>query len=335
VQRDQVFISYSHKDKKWRDDLDTHLKPYLRGGSVVSWSDKQIVPGSKWFGEIQSALVQTNVAVLLVTPAFVASDFIHEHELGPLLKEAERGGVTILWVPIYASAYKQTALEKYQAVLDPNKPLGSFSKAKRDEAWVKICEEIGKAVNPSREPIRQDSLKHAAAQSAPPISQKPEHPPKREPPPIPVDISQIGQYAPANLSGRKSQLETLRLTEKIVRLLEIDRIQRRELLSDVLRPIYEDLQEIHRDYLIVLSSAKANLTNDPEALKWVMLYLQQKRILKEPERTKIIATCDRLLTRQWRPEVRAFLESVASYFNLNPPLQELTRYMDGWASHWD
>ena len=54
-------------------------------------------------------------------PDFLASDFIHEDELGPLLKEAERGGVTILWVPIYASAYKQTALEKYQAVLDPNK----------------------------------------------------------------------------------------------------------------------------------------------------------------------------------------------------------------------
>ena len=146
--RDQVFISYSHEDTKWREALEKHLKPYVRASSIKGWSDRQIVPGSTWFGEIKSALLQTNVAVLLVTPAFLASDFIHEHELGPLLKEAERGGVIILWVPIYASAYKQTALEKYQAVLDPNKPLGSFSKAKRDEAWVKICEEIERAANP-------------------------------------------------------------------------------------------------------------------------------------------------------------------------------------------
>jgi len=146
---DQVFISYSHKDKRWHDDLDTHLRPYLRGGSIVSWSDEQIAPGSEWFKEIQSALANSKVAVLLVSPDFLASDFIHEHELGPLLKEAEQGGVKILWVPVRESAYKQTPLKKYQAVFDPGKPLAGMTKAKRDQAWVKICEEIEKAVNPS------------------------------------------------------------------------------------------------------------------------------------------------------------------------------------------
>ena len=141
--RDQVFISYSHEDKKWPEDLEKHLKPYLRAGSIKGWSDKQIVPGSTWFGEIKSALVQTNVAVLLVTPAFLASDFIHEHELGPLLIGAERGGVTILWVPIYASAYKQTALEKYQAVLDPKKPpIQAFDNVTRAQIIKLSCHEL-------------------------------------------------------------------------------------------------------------------------------------------------------------------------------------------------
>ena len=42
-----VFISYSHKDKRWRDELVTHLKPYLRDDSIKSWSDEEISPGSK------------------------------------------------------------------------------------------------------------------------------------------------------------------------------------------------------------------------------------------------------------------------------------------------
>jgi hypothetical protein len=121
-----------------------HLRPYLRGGSIVSWSDQQIAPGSEWFREIQSALTNSKIAVLLVSPDFLASDFIHEHELGPLLKEAKQGGVKILWVPVRAAAYKRTPLKNYQAVLDPSKPLAAMTKARRDQAWVKICEEIQK-----------------------------------------------------------------------------------------------------------------------------------------------------------------------------------------------
>jgi hypothetical protein len=95
---------------------------------------------------MKTALTNAKVAVLLVTPDFIASDFIHEYELGPFLKEAKRGGVRILWVPVRASSYKKTALNDYQAVLDPAQPLAHMTHAQRDQAWVKICEEIESAL---------------------------------------------------------------------------------------------------------------------------------------------------------------------------------------------
>lgn len=145
--RDKVFISYSHKDRRWLDDLLIHLKPYLRDGSVAAWSDQEIAPGSKWFAEIRTAIAMVKVAVLLVTPDFLASDFIHQHELGPLLKEAKVGGVRIIWVPVRSCSYRKTPLKDYQAVIDPKSPLASIkTKAGRDTEWVRVCEEIEKAV---------------------------------------------------------------------------------------------------------------------------------------------------------------------------------------------
>jgi tetratricopeptide (TPR) repeat protein len=147
--RDQVFISYSHRDKRFLDELLAHLKPYVHSGSITAWSDRQIAAGSKWFADIQTALEKTRVAVLLVSPQFLASDFIHDHELGPLLKAAEAGGVKILWVQVRASSYKETPLEAYQAVVSPPaKPLAEM-KAERDRAWVQLCEEIKNAANGS------------------------------------------------------------------------------------------------------------------------------------------------------------------------------------------
>ena len=146
--RDQVFISYSHRDKKFQEELLEHLAPYSRSGSITAWSDKQIAPGSQWFDEIEAGLKKTGVAVLLVSPSFLASDFIHEHELGPLLKEAAAGGVRILWIPIRPSAFEETPLKHYQAASPPEKPLAQMGRADRDEAWVRICKEIKLAATP-------------------------------------------------------------------------------------------------------------------------------------------------------------------------------------------
>lgn len=114
--RGKVFISYCHKENAFLNQFLEHLKPYTRSGSITHWSDKQIQPGSQWFDDIKKAIQESSVAVMLVTPGFLASDFIHEHELGPLLKEAEAGGVTILWVLVRDCSYGENAFESVSGV---------------------------------------------------------------------------------------------------------------------------------------------------------------------------------------------------------------------------
>lgn len=148
--RTQVFISYSHKDKKIINDLRTHLKTLERNGCTV-WSDTQIAPGSQWMEEIKKALSVTKVAVLLVTKDFLASDFINDNELNPLLKAAKDDGVVILWVLVRDCNWKRTPIQHCQAAYPTEKPLMHMKNAKRDTAWVAICDKIDEAINKGKQ----------------------------------------------------------------------------------------------------------------------------------------------------------------------------------------
>lgn len=140
--RDQVFISYSHADSKWLRELQMHLEPYVRNATVEVWDDTKIKAGAVWREAITQALGSAKVAILLVSPAFLASKFIAEEELPPLLSAAKSDGVTILWVPVRTSSFEVTPIEAYQAAHPPGSPLASLPLAARDKAWVEICKQI-------------------------------------------------------------------------------------------------------------------------------------------------------------------------------------------------
>ena len=142
-----IFISYAHADKRWLDALLAFLTPALRNkGEVVLWDDSKIKAGAEWRSEIQSAITSAKVAVLLVSPAFLSSDFIAQHELPPLLDSAKNNGLEIVWIALRHSVFTATEIERYQAANDPNKPLATQTSHARDKTLVQICEKIAAAI---------------------------------------------------------------------------------------------------------------------------------------------------------------------------------------------
>ena len=113
--RDRVFVSYSHQDRKWLERFQITLAPMIRKESLALWDDTQIRPGKVWESEIMNELSTAKVALMLVSPDFLASSFIADMELPKILKAAENDKLTIIWVLLSSCLYEETPIVKYQA----------------------------------------------------------------------------------------------------------------------------------------------------------------------------------------------------------------------------
>jgi len=150
--RDQVFISYSHADTQWLLMLKDRLEPYLDAGSFTYWDDSKIEAGMTWFNEIKQALAAAKVAVFLVTPKFLKSEFIKNHEMKPLIEAAQTEGVTIIWIAVDYSGYEKTWLKDLQAGNDPKRPLTGMEPWESGKVLVEVCEKIEQAFGPRPDP---------------------------------------------------------------------------------------------------------------------------------------------------------------------------------------
>jgi len=141
-ERPLVFLSYSHKDRKWLDELRTMLSPMVRNSLVGVWWDGDIKPSQQWREEIDQALASARIGVLLVSPNFLASDFIANEELPYLIEAARERRVTLLWILLSPCLYEQTPLEKIQAAHDICRPLRGLNPTERGAVLKEICKTI-------------------------------------------------------------------------------------------------------------------------------------------------------------------------------------------------
>ncbi|PVX82456.1 DnaB-like helicase C-terminal domain-containing protein [Paraburkholderia unamae] len=94
-----VFISYSHKDERFKEALEEHLAVLRRAKKISHWSDRKIVAGSSWAAEIDRNIETADVILLLVSPSFVASGYCYEKELARALKRHEAESAVV--IPVF------------------------------------------------------------------------------------------------------------------------------------------------------------------------------------------------------------------------------------------
>ena len=155
-----IFICYAHADnqppKRWLDRLLEHLSPLVRQEDLAVWSDQRLKLGDEWDPQIQQQLGVVKVAVLLVSPAFLASKYIANSELPVLLRRASEDGLKILPVLLSPSLFHKTrfrwpdpktgpqefTLSNLQAAGAPSETLSEMTEPQQDRVFVALAERI-------------------------------------------------------------------------------------------------------------------------------------------------------------------------------------------------
>ncbi len=139
-----IFISYSHKDKKFREELETHLSNLRRQNIINDWHDGDILPGSEWEPQIQEHLNTAQIILLLISSDFIASDFCYSTELQQAIARHNAHQACVLPIILRPVDWDGAPFSKIQALPTYGKPVSTWKN--RDEAFKDIIQGIRRAI---------------------------------------------------------------------------------------------------------------------------------------------------------------------------------------------
>jgi hypothetical protein len=126
-----VFVSYARAN---RDLATRFLKKFKEQASpsreyqYVFWRDNDILVGEKWHEEIQVALAQCDMGLVLISPAFLGSQYIQDPELPKFLKSGGKLVIPVLLQPIDLDRHDLKGLQRTQ-IFRLDRPRFAFPKA--------------------------------------------------------------------------------------------------------------------------------------------------------------------------------------------------------------
>jgi internalin A len=139
-----VFISYSHKDAAYLDQLKAALVPYERTGELKLWTDHQIEAGQTWEAEIHAYLGGAVIVILLLSNDFLASDYVIEQELPRAVERHSVGYCVVVPIVVRPCRWEKLPLGKIQAIAPGGKAVSQFEKP--DDAWLEVTKQLDRVI---------------------------------------------------------------------------------------------------------------------------------------------------------------------------------------------
>ena len=147
LQREQVFISYSHKDKRWLESVREQLTVLEREGLINVFEDTRIGAGKDWFARLHQEMLTAKLGLLLLSAPFLNSAFIRDEEIPRLFDKHAQGGMIIYPLLVRPCPWKRVKwLAQMQLRPLGAKAISSLPGAAREQVLADVADEIASLV---------------------------------------------------------------------------------------------------------------------------------------------------------------------------------------------
>jgi class 3 adenylate cyclase/tetratricopeptide (TPR) repeat protein len=172
----KVFVSYSHKDPQYL--ADESLLGFLKGlgpeENVEFWTDERIAGGSDWNDEIRKRLDSSDIAVVLVSQAFLDSPYCQEVEMESFLGSCRQRGMVIFPIILSPCEWERHAwLATRQFIPSGNETIEEHyaDPGKQKRLFLRIRKELREMIRQIRD-VRQSQAAAAASPRPPALAEK-------------------------------------------------------------------------------------------------------------------------------------------------------------------
>jgi hypothetical protein len=132
-----AFISYAHADRVFFERFMAAMRPLQQEGLIRTWSDVELLPGDAWRNTLMERIDASELLILLVSPAFLASRFCTGAELRRALARHEAGLTRVVPVILMPCEWRGTSLGGLQAL-----PRGVTALAEAEDVSSVIAEMV-------------------------------------------------------------------------------------------------------------------------------------------------------------------------------------------------
>ena len=141
-----LFISYSTDDERFKKELETHLVMLKRDGTIRPWHSQPAgAAGLELKKEISDLIDRSQIILLLISPSFLASDYLYDQEMQHAMERHQSGAARVVPIIIRSANISNTPFKDLLALPRNLQPVDTWHN--RDAIWAKIAQEIRDVCN--------------------------------------------------------------------------------------------------------------------------------------------------------------------------------------------